>query len=79
MACVWAASALAGSGSSLSGYNRPGAVEAHVQAGVKGQTAGVSKVGSLPFTGLDLSLMAVVGLTLVLLGWRLRRTARRSI
>jgi hypothetical protein len=75
-AFVWATAALAGSGSSLQGYNRTAGVAAHVQSG--GQVSGASNVGSLPFTGLDLGILAAVGVILVFLGWRLRRSARRA-
>ena len=76
-AIFWATAAFAGSGASLSGYNKP----AEIQSKVEGANAGVlgaNTVGALPFTGVDLGIIAVVGLILVALGWKLRRTGRRS-
>jgi hypothetical protein len=77
VAIAWTATALAAGGASLSGYNRP----AEIQSNVEGANAGVlgaNTVGSLPFTGVDLGIIAAVGLILVALGWKLRRTGRRS-
>jgi hypothetical protein len=67
--------ALAGSSSALLGE----------YAGVGGQTqrevplsaqAGVQTSGNLPFTGLDLALIALGALLLLLTGWMIRRAGR---
>lgn len=76
-AFAWTASAFAVSGASLSGYNRPGQIQSDVE-GANAGVLGANTVGSLPFTGVDLGIIAVVGLILVALGWKLRRTGRRS-
>jgi hypothetical protein len=64
------------------GYNAPGG---NVQAGI--QAAGANDVpratraessGALPFTGLDLAFVVVVGGGLVLLGAGLRRLSARA-
>jgi hypothetical protein len=49
-----------------------------VQAGLQEKlaVAGAAQGGGLPFTGLDLTLMAVGGATLLLTGAGLRRLAR---
>jgi hypothetical protein len=47
-----------------------------VQRGVPTGTQAVHSQGTLPFTGLDLALIAGGGLLLVLTGWTLRRTGR---
>lgn len=70
---VLAPAALAG-GAAGQGYGGGGG---NVQSGVgAGNAAGTS--GSLPFTGLDLALLVVGGLTLVVAGAGLRRAARRN-
>jgi opacity protein-like surface antigen len=50
----------------------------NVQAGLQEKlaVAGAAQGGGLPFTGLDLTLMAVGGATLLLTGAGLRRLAR---
>jgi hypothetical protein len=60
----------------LQGYG-----DQNVQPGLQqelGQAAGVSKGGGLPFTGLDLTLMAVGGTALLVAGGGLRRLARKK-
>jgi hypothetical protein len=59
----------------LQGYG-----DQNVQPGLQqqlGQAAGV-KGGGLPFTGLDLTLMVVGGMTLLIAGAGLRRLARNK-
>lgn len=58
--------------SSEGGYNQPGGV---VQDQIQPQPA-PDQGGELPFTGLDLVLVATVGGVLVLLGFGIRRLAR---
>jgi hypothetical protein len=59
------AGALAGGGSTLAGYGgSAGTVQGTVQ-----------KTGSLPFTGMDLSLVAVIAGALVVAGLLLRRAS----
>ena len=61
------AAALAGGGSTLSGYGgNAGTVQSTVQ-----------KSGTLPFTGLSLTAFVVVGLVLVAAGVVLRRRTNR--
>jgi hypothetical protein len=43
-----------------------------------GQAAGVAAGGSLPFTGLDLALLVIGGLTLLVVGMVLRRAVKRT-
>ena len=67
---TWASVALAGSGSSASGYGgTAGAVQSQVSsaphAAVKGST--------LPFTGLNLTLIVVGAIVLLAIGFGLRR------
>jgi hypothetical protein len=61
----------------LQGYGAP-----NVQQGLQeqlGQAAGVkSGGGGLPFTGLDLTLMVVGGMTLLIAGAGMRRLARNK-
>ena len=66
---LWAPAALAGS--SAPGYQGVGGA---VQGGVQSPP---NVQGGLPFTGLDLSLMAVGALILLMVGASLRRYARR--
>jgi hypothetical protein len=76
VAFAWTASA-AFAGATLSGYDRPGQIQSDVE-GANAGVLGTNTVGSLPFTGVDLGIIAVVGLILVALGWKLRRTGRRT-
>jgi hypothetical protein len=68
---TWASVALAGSGSSTDGYGgTAGAVQSQVSsaphvAGAKGST--------LPFTGLNLTLIVVGAIVLLAIGFGLRR------
>lgn len=41
-------------------------------------TATVSKGGSLPFTGLDLTIVLLAGIVLIVLGVSLRRIGRHA-
>jgi len=77
LALLWAPAALAGGGSSVSGY---GGVAGSVQSKVtKGDaTAAVKAKGSLPFTGFQLGLAFAGGLVLVGLGGTLRRVTRQK-
>jgi hypothetical protein len=60
--------AAAGGSSTLSGYGGPA-----------GTVAGtVQKSGTLPFTGLNLTVVLVVGLVLVGVGYFMRRRGRTS-
>jgi hypothetical protein len=59
--------ALAGGGSTLSGYGG--------SAGIRGT---VQKSGSLPFTGLSLTFVVLAALALVALGFAMRRGSRAS-
>lgn len=80
-ALFWTATALAAGGSTLSGYNRPGGIQTQVQGaqGAKGVLGtSTNTVGSLPFTGVDLAIIAAVGLILLVLGWSLRRAGKRT-
>ena len=66
----------AGSGSAGSGYGgNAGGVQNEVNQGAV--NAAASK-GSLPFTGLDLAMLVVGGLSLVVVGAGLRRASRRQ-
>jgi hypothetical protein len=73
---VLAPTALAsGSGSAGTGYGgNAGGVQNQVNQGAV--NAAASK-GTLPFTGLDLALLVVGGLSLVVVGAGLRRASRR--
>jgi hypothetical protein len=64
-------SALAQGGSAEQGYGGEGG---NVQTGVS--AGGDAAAGGLPFTGLDLALLVIGGLTLLLVGAGLRRAAR---
>jgi hypothetical protein len=64
------------------GYNAPGG---NVQAGIQSRgandvpgTTRAESSGALPFTGLDLAFVVVVGGGLVLLGGGLRRLSARA-
>ena len=79
-ALFWSATALAAGGSTLSGYNRPGGIQTQVQGASNGRVlgSGSNTVGSLPFTGVDLGIIARVALLLLALGWSLRRAGKRT-
>lgn len=65
-----------GSGSAGTGYGgNAGEVQSQVNQGAV--NAAASK-GTLPFTGLDLALLVVGGLSLVVVGAGLRRASRRQ-
>jgi hypothetical protein len=64
-----------GSGSAGTGYGgNAGGVQNQVNQGAVHAAAGKS---TLPFTGLDLALLVVGGLSLVVVGAGLRRASRR--
>jgi hypothetical protein len=63
-----------GAGSAGQGYGGKGGVQNEVNQGAV--NAAASK-GSLPFTGMDLALLVVGGLSLVVVGAGLRRASRR--
>jgi hypothetical protein len=56
------------------GYGGGGGVQNEVGGAVDAQGSG----GSLPFTGLDLALLVVGGVTLLVAGMGLRRAVRRG-
>jgi hypothetical protein len=62
------------SGSAGKGYGGQGGVQNEVNQGALHAAAGKS---SLPFTGLDLALLVVGGVSLLILGAGLRRAAKR--
>jgi hypothetical protein len=75
---VLAPAALA-AGSAGSGYGGAGGnVQNDVQQGALNASETESSGGSLPFTGLDLSLLVVGGMTLLVVGAGLRRAARHK-
>ena len=70
-----APTALGASGSAGTGYGgNAGGVQNEVNQGAV--NAAASK-GTLPFTGLDLALLVVGGLSLVIVGAGMRRASRR--
>jgi hypothetical protein len=73
LALVFPASALAGSagGTAASGYGGG----ANVQNEVASAAAAGGARGTLPFTGLDLTLIALAGVTLLGIGIAVRRRA----
>lgn len=78
-ALLWSATALAAGGATLSGYNRAGGIQTQVQGASNGVLgSGANTVGSLPFTGVDLGIIAGVALLLLALGWSLRRAGKRT-
>jgi hypothetical protein len=62
-------------GSAGTGYGGGGGVQNEVQ---QGAVNAVSSGSSLPFTGLDLALLVVGGVTLLVAGAGLRRASRRG-
>lgn len=73
LALALSAVAFAASGSAL--LDEYSGLAGEVQTGVAG-TQAVNTPGTLPFTGLDLALIAGGGLLLLLTGWTLRRVGR---
>lgn len=71
-ALVAAPTALAGGGSSADGYGNVGGL---VQKKVSGPST-THHVGSLPFTGVNLAIIAVIALLTVAVGFGMRRFAR---
>lgn len=75
VALALAGAALAGGGQKSPGYQGPGeSVQGEVQQGVAGAT---TSSGTLPFTGQDLTLLAVGGVALILVGTGFYRLSRR--
>lgn len=71
-----APTALGAGGSASGGYGGGGGnVQNEVSQGAAGA---VASQGSLPFTGLDLALLVVGGVSLLVVGAGLRRAAKRS-
>ena len=71
---VLAPAAFGAGGSADKGYGGNGGVQNEVnQGGVH-----AAAKGSLPFTGLDLALLVVGGVSLVIVGSGLRRAAKRA-
>lgn len=75
------AAAAGGSSSVLNGYNQVAAQNTGVQSGggslgATSPTTGSPTTGTLPFTGLDLGLVAGAGIVLLGVGVSLRRLAR---
>lgn len=77
---VLAPTAFAAGGSAGSGYGGAGGnVQNDVQQGALNASSGTeSSGGSLPFTGLDLTLLVVGGMTLLVVGAGLRRAAKHK-
>lgn len=73
-ALIAAGAALAAGGSILNGYGGEGGNAVHQVSGVHTGTAS----GTLPFTGLDLSLVLGGAILLVLIGFAVRRSTRES-
>src|SRR5580765_8009689 len=74
---VLAPTALGAGGSASGGYGGNGGnVQNEVSQGAAGA---VASQGSLPFTGLDLALLVVGGVSLLVVGAGLRRAAKRSV
>jgi len=60
-------------GPAETGYGGGGGVQSEVNQGVAAESA-----GSLPFTGLDLALLVIGGVTLLVAGAGLRRAVKRG-
>ena len=73
-AFVWAAAALAQAPAVGVYGGDGGGIQGEVEGGVSGGTAGAA--GVLPFTGMDLALMAVAAGLLIATGLVVRRVAR---
>jgi hypothetical protein len=77
LALFWALSATAQAQSSLEGYNdEAGQVQNTVQGNGPGSATVSDSGGSLPFTGLDIALIAAAGGLLGAGGLAMRRLAR---
>ena len=73
---VLAPAALGAGGSADKGYGgNGGGVQNEVN---QGAVQAAAAKGSLPFTGLDLALLVVGGISLVIVGSGLRRASRRT-
>lgn len=79
VATVVAALALTGAalaGEKAEGYEGPGeSVQGQVEEGVAG--AGITSGGALPFSGQDLTFLAIGGVALILVGSGFYRLSRR--
>jgi hypothetical protein len=82
VATVVAALALTGAamagpgGQKAEGYEGPGeSVQGQVEAGVAG--VGITSGGALPFSGQDLTFLAISGVALILVGTSFYRLSRR--
>lgn len=76
---VLAPTALAAGGSAGSGYGGVGGnVQNDVQQGALDASGTESSGGSLPFTGLDLTLLVAGGMTLLVVGAGLRQAAKHK-
>jgi hypothetical protein len=60
-------------GSTTYGYGSNGGIQGTVQHGVSPTTKATKKGGTLPFTGVDLGIIAVGAVALILVGASLRR------
>jgi hypothetical protein len=76
IASATAAAAFAGSSSAL--LQQYGGLAGETQRVIPVSTHAVRTSGALPFTGLDLALIAVGGILLLLAGWALRRAGRNK-
>jgi hypothetical protein len=71
--------AFAGSSTLLSGYAGVGGQTQHMVGGSQQVLgAAATRSGTLPFTGLDLALVALGAVVLMAMGWSLRRAARKQ-
>jgi hypothetical protein len=71
--------AFAGSSTLLSGYGGVGGETQHAVGGSQQVLgAAATRSGTLPFTGLDLALVALGAVALMAMGWSLRRAARNE-
>jgi hypothetical protein len=76
LAAVWVTSAFAAGNGPTSAVYKSSAVK--VQTGITVTTTSPPTSTTLPFTGLDLGLICAAGVLLVIVGFALRRLARRS-